>query len=435
MTHRSGAIAGWTGGPAAVLAALLGLGVIDAAANPPAGKHVDGAAIAILAVVTVALGVVAIRALTAGIVVRSDALVVRSLTWSRRLPVEQVAGIAIEPVLRRRGAAVAVVTVSGEIVTSPFAVWRMRTVNLQNAVARAAQDAGRVLPHYADVAAVLADVERLEHPAAFTVQLPDGRLAAVPAATPAPGLTPQTVTPVAGDNARLLGWETVFVSVAFVLPAAAAAVVIFIRHVARVSDLDEFALPLKHNPAGSLPLMLLLYASTAVVTPIALLLLARGDVPPRALGLTRRWFRLDLLPSVGILGGVWLANIATALVLFPLFNDKSLSNTSANTHVPAYFVIYALFVSAVTAVNEEVVVNGYLMTRLAQRGWQPWPSLALSLALRTSYHAYYGVAIIATVPFGYLVTRSFQRTGRVSRPILTHFMFDAILLTIAVLTS
>jgi len=75
------------------------------------------------------------------------------------------------------------------------------------------------------------------------------------------------------------------------------------------------------------------------------------------------------------------------------------------------------------------------MTRLAQRGWQPWPSLALSLALRTSYHAYYGAAIIATVPFGYLVTRSFQRHGRLSRPILTHFMFDAILLTIAVLTS
>jgi membrane protease YdiL (CAAX protease family) len=211
--------------------------------------------------------------------------------------------------------------------------------------------------------------------------------------------------------------------------------VILIRHVERVSDLDEFALPLKHNPAGSLPLMLLLYASTAVITPIALLLLARGGVPPRALGLTPKWLRLDLLPSIGLLAGVWIANFATALVLLPLFNDKSLSNASANTHVPAYFVIYALFVSAVTAANEEVVVNGYLMTRLAQRGWQPWPSLALSLALRTSYHAYYGVALVATVPFGYLVTRSFQRHGRISRPILAHFLYDATLLTIAVLTS
>ena len=49
-----------------------------------------------------------------------------------------------------------------------------------------------------DVGGVLADAARLEHAAAFTVQLPDGRLGAVPAATPAPGLTPATVTPVGG---------------------------------------------------------------------------------------------------------------------------------------------------------------------------------------------------------------------------------------------
>jgi hypothetical protein len=33
------------------------------------------------------------------------------------------------------------------------------------------------------------------------------------------------------------------------------------------------------------------------------------------------------------------------------------------------------------------------------------------------------------------VTRSFQKRGRLARPILAHFMYDAILLTIAVLTS
>jgi len=434
VTHRSGAVAGWVGGPAGVLAGFLVL-ALAATATDSNSKDNTGAVIAVAAVVGAVLVFVCIRAFIGGLVMSDEAIVVRSLFWSRRIPMADVAGLAIAPVLRRRAAALAVVTVSADVVTTPLAVWRIRTTGLQEAVAQATQDLGRRQPVFTDVAALLADADRLEHAAAFTLQLPDGRLAAVPAATPAPGLTPETVIPVSGDGGRWLGWETVFVAVAFVLPAAAAAVVILIRHVERVSDLDEFALPLKHNPAGSLPLMLLLYASTAVVTPIALLLLARGGVTPRRLGLTRRWFRLDLLPSVGLLGGVWLANLATALVLFPLFNNTSASNTSANTHVPAYFIIYALFVSAVTAVNEEVVVNGYVMTRLAQRGWQPWPSLALSLALRTSYHAYYGAAIIATVPFGFLVTRSFQRHGRVTRPILTHFMFDAILLTIAVLTS
>ena len=434
MTHRSGAVAGWLAGPTGALAGFLLLGVL-AAGTQDTGKSDRGAVIAILLVVATALLFVCIRAIIGGVVITDGAVLVRSIFWSRSIPLDEVAGLAIQPALRSRAAALAVVTTSGEIVTTPLAAWRIRTTTLQEAVTHAVVDLGRRHPMSTDVRAVLTEVGRLEHPAAFTVALPDGRLAVVPAAAPAPGLTPTTVTPVAVDGRTWLGWETVFVATAFVLPAAAAAAVILIRHVERVSDLDEFALPLKHNPAGSLPLMLLLYASTAVITPIALLLLARDGVTPRRLGLTGRWFRLDLLPSVGLLGGVWLANIATALVLFPLFNDRSVSNTSANTHVPAYFIIYALFVSAVTAINEEVVVNGYVMTRLAQRGWQPWPSLALSLALRTSYHAYYGAAIIATVPFGYLVTRSFQRQGRLTRPILTHFMFDAILLTIAVLTS
>ena len=433
MTHRSGAIAGWVGAPAGVLAAFTLLGVIAARADD--SSDATGGAVAILLVVAAASLFVCIRAFIGGVVMTDQAVIVRSLFWSRCLALPDVAGLAIEPVMRRRGAALGVVTTAGDVVTTPLAVWRIRTTALQTAVAQATLDLGRRHALATDVGGVLADAARLEHAAAFTLQLPDGRLAAVPAATPAPGLTPATVTPASTDTRKWLGWETIFVAIAFVLPAVAAAVVILIRHVERVSDLDEFALPLKHNPAGSLPLMLLLYASTAVVTPIALLLLARDGLTPRRLGLTVRWFRLDLLPSFGLLIGVWLANIAMALVLFPLFNDRSASNTSANTHVPAYFIVYALFVSAVTAVNEEVVVNGYVMTRLAQRGWQPWPSLALSLALRTSYHAYYGAAIIATVPFGYLVTRSFQRHGRLSRPILTHFMFDAILLTIAVLTS
>jgi hypothetical protein len=37
------------------------------------------------------------------------------------------------------------------------------------------------------------------------------------------------------------------------------------------------------------------------------------------------------------------------------------------------------------------------------------------------------------VPFGYLVTRSFQKHHKLNRPIVAHFLFDAILITIAIL--
>ena len=182
-------------------------------------------------------------------------------------------------------------------------------------------------------------------------------------------------------------------------------------------------------------ILILGYLTTALVVPIALLLLARTGQPPAKLGLERKGLGADAVGAVGLLAGVWAVNIAILLPLSHVLNNKHLTNTATNTHVPPYFIIYALVVAATTAINEEVVVNGYFMTRLSQRGWSPNSALLLSLAVRTSYHAYYGIGLIATIPFGYLVTRSFQKRGRLARPILTHFLYDAILLIIAVLTS
>jgi len=89
--------------------------------------------------------------------------------------------------------------------------------------------------------------------------------------------------------------------------------------------------------------------------------------------------------------------------------------------------------SAVTALMEEVLVNGYLLTRLAQLGWNARSSLVVSLIFRTSYHLYYGIGFLFTIPFGYLVTRSFQKHGKLNRPIWAHLIYDAVLFSIAIL--
>jgi membrane protease YdiL (CAAX protease family) len=91
--------------------------------------------------------------------------------------------------------------------------------------------------------------------------------------------------------------------------------------------------------------------------------------------------------------------------------------------------------SAVTAVAEETLVSGYLLTRLEQLGWKPRRALAFSLILRTSYHVYYGLGFLLTIPFGYLCTRSFQKNRRLTRPILVHFLYDTVLVSIAILTT
>jgi hypothetical protein len=400
-----------------VLSGFLGLiGLAGIGSDGPAsGRAVSG-------VIGIAALLCCGRLSMCGLRLEARSLTIRGLTTTDRLGRAEVLGLAIQSTAAGRLRRIAVVCTDGRVAPAVWTVARAVDAQWATRAAWAASGFGPTQPQVQDTLA--------EH----------GRLAGVellPIATPDPGLSPETVSPlVATDgSARWLGWETIFVVVAFALPGFGAAVEILAQHLGGVSSLNEFDLPLPHSPAASLFILLLGYLTTALVVPIALLLLARTGQPPAVLGLERRGFRRDSIGAVGLLAGVWALNIALILPLSPLLNNKHLTNTATNSHVPAYYIVYALFVSAVTAVNEEVIVNGYFMTRLSQRGWSPWRALALSLAVRTSYHAYYGIGLIGTIPLGYLATRSFQKRQRLTRPILLHFVNDAILLTIAVLTS
>jgi membrane protease YdiL (CAAX protease family) len=167
---------------------------------------------------------------------------------------------------------------------------------------------------------------------------------------------------------------------------------------------------------------------------LALHLLTRTGQTPRMLGLVRPSFRYDVWPALGLMGASFGSEIVLALIVTPFVaHHPALLSRTVVGHVPAYYVIYGIAISATTAIAEEVLVNGYLLVRLEQLGWSPRRALIVSLILRTSYHVYYGIGFIFTVPFGYFVTRSFQKNRRLTRPIVTHFLFDAVLFTIAIL--
>jgi hypothetical protein len=228
-------------------------------------------------------------------------------------------------------------------------------------------------------------------------------------------------------------WETRFVMFAFLIIGVTGAVVALVQHVDGNGPITEFPVLLRHNPVGNLIVGIFAYFSTAPMVPLALFLLARTGQRPSALGLGWPSLRKDIWPALGLIGASYGCEIVLSLVLAPILLKGSISNHAVVGHVPGYYVIYGLALAAVTAINEEVLVNGYLLVRLEQLGWTPGKVLALSLALRTSYHIYYGVGFILTVPFGYFVTRSFQKNRRLNRSIVAHFLFDAILFTVAIL--
>ena len=228
--------------------------------------------------------------------------------------------------------------------------------------------------------------------------------------------------------------ETRLVMIAGLLPWIASAVVILGTHLATGRQLTQLPTFTPHQPVLNTVLGLLSYMPVAVVAPLALLLLARTGQPPSSLGLTNlRW--PDLWVAVGIAAAAFgLELVLAVLIVNPLHNSR-LVNSTGHLHVPTYYLILGVSQALLTAVAEEVIVNGYLITRLSQFGWSPAAAFWLSMALRASYHIYYGIAFVLTLPFGWLVTRSFQKHGKLTRPILAHFLFDAGVFTFAILVG
>lgn len=237
-----------------------------------------------------------------------------------------------------------------------------------------------------------------------------------------------------GATRRYLKVETWFVMVAFLVPVVTSAVIVLVQHISGVADIARFP-TIVSDPVWNMVLGILEYLSVGSAVPVALFLLWRTGQSPRSLGLGRPSAVQDLGPGLGLAVAGFLVELVLLIVFSPLLRaHPGLLNKISVSHVPAYYVIWGIALSAITSVTEEVFVNGYLLTRLEQLRWAPGPALVFSLVLRTSYHVYYGIGFLFTVPLGYFVTRSFQKHHRLNRAIAAHFIYDAVLTTISILT-
>jgi membrane protease YdiL (CAAX protease family) len=87
-----------------------------------------------------------------------------------------------------------------------------------------------------------------------------------------------------------------------------------------------------------------------------------------------------------------------------------------------------LVLSAVqNAILEEVIVVGYLLTRLRQLGWRVGAVIAASALLRGSYHLYQGFgAFVGNAVMGVVFALFFLRTKRVLPLIIAHSLLDVV---------
>ncbi len=158
---------------------------------------------------------------------------------------------------------------------------------------------------------------------------------------------------------------------------------------------------------------------------LALALLAR-DPAGRGLGIgVDRWRRgSDLATGAGFaaligipgLALVWLANLAGVSASLQVVNFPDV-----------WYRVPVLLLSAFqNGFLEEIVVVGYLLTRLRQLEWSPGRALAASALLRGSYHLYQGLGgFFGNLVMGLIFGWWFQRTRRVVPLVVAHFLLDA----------
>jgi membrane protease YdiL (CAAX protease family) len=222
---------------------------------------------------------------------------------------------------------------------------------------------------------------------------------------------------------------------AFLFPVVVAAVVLLVRHDSGVTNASSLPTILS-NPTANLVVGLFDYLPLASTVPLALYLLARTGQSNSSIGLGTDGLKKDLAPGLGLTGALFGAQIALLIPVVAFLNGRSSEAIKApigHSSASAYYLIWGVTTAAVAAIAEEILVNGYLTTRLGQLGWTPRRTLVLSLVLRSSYHIYYGIGFLVTIPAGLLLTRSFQKHHRLNRPVIAHFLFDSAIFAIGVI--
>jgi membrane protease YdiL (CAAX protease family) len=158
---------------------------------------------------------------------------------------------------------------------------------------------------------------------------------------------------------------------------------------------------------------------------LGIYLLLRDGTRPAQVGLTGRPDRRDWLYGAGLAALIGVPGLGFYLVAHALgLNLTVLPSTLDDT----WWRLPVLVLSAVAnAWAEEVLVVGYLLTRLGQLRFGRYPALAVAAVLRGSYHLYQGFGgFLGNVIMGLVFGWVWQRTNRLWPLIVAHSLIDIV---------
>ncbi len=238
------------------------------------------------------------------------------------------------------------------------------------------------------------------------------------------------LSPTAAGRMR---WEIIIV---LGLSLGASAVYSVISLVAKVTEPGKLSeqtatLNQSYTPRPLLDLTYQLAGIAFALVPVALvifLLTEPGRSAVRRLGIdlrSRAQVVHDLAWGAGLAAVIGLPGLGLYYLAKALNLNATVVPTALNEH---WWTLPVLVLAAAqNALLEEVVVVGYLITRLRQLGWTPAWLLGASAVLRGSYHLYQGFgAFVGNAVMGLIFAGYFHRKGRILPLVIAHTLLDVV---------
>lgn len=158
---------------------------------------------------------------------------------------------------------------------------------------------------------------------------------------------------------------------------------------------------------------------------LGLYLLWRSGIAPARIGLGRLRFRGDIGGGVGLAALIGLPGLGLYVVARMLkLNASVIPSSLGDTWWRIPMLVAAAFADGWA---EEIIVVGYLITRLRQLEVPGWAALLWSSVLRGAYHLYQGFgAGLGNLAMGLVFGYVWQRTGRLWPLVVAHGLIDTV---------
>ena len=242
-----------------------------------------------------------------------------------------------------------------------------------------------------------------------------------------PGQDVSTARPAGSPEAsrrRRLTAEIVIVLAIFPLPYVVNALAVLIQAAVHEGAPGRFPLPIASHLGLSFLLDLLLALEPLAAGALVVYLLRiSGDGGSRAIGLDRSDPRRDLALLLPVFLLCFLIPEAGVSYLLQVGHVSAI--VPASQSLPGYFSIVGIATAVAAGVVEEIVVLGFLVRRLEQRGLRPAAVVAVAVLVRISYHMYYGWGVLPILAWAFASVLMYRRYRRLAPFIVVHVFWDA----------